>query len=142
MDEAVLLDTDVWSLLYVSSRKSSLPHVSAWRDALTGRVVAISAQTQAEVLFGALSSGWGPSRREQLTSRLAEFPTLPVSAAVIEAHAELRAQCAGHGHALGHKAHMGDAWVAATAIGYELPLAAIDGIYRGAPGLRLVLPSE
>jgi len=33
---------------------------------------------------------------------------------------------------------MGDAWVAATAIAYDLPLLAGDGIFRGAPGLRLL----
>jgi predicted nucleic acid-binding protein len=61
---------------------------------------------------------------------------------VIEAQAHLRAQCLGRGHALGQKLHVGDAWVAATAIAYDLPLAAIDGIYNEAPGLRLLSPPE
>lgn len=138
MDEAVVVDTDVWSLLFVSARGAGSVRATPWREALRGRVITVSRQTQAEVLFGARVSGWSSGRLDQLHRRLADFPSLPVTAAVVEAHAKLRAECQGRGHALAQKVHMGDAWVAATAIAYDLPLAAIDGIYREAPGLRLI----
>ncbi len=71
-------------------------------------------------------------------SRLSEYPILPVSDAVVEAHARLRADCQGAGHALAAHMHMGDAWVAATAIGFGLPLLSGDSVFMGAPGLALV----
>lgn len=116
MDEAVVLDTDVWSLLYVPARGAGSLKTASWRDALRGRVVTLSQQTQAEVPFGALVSGWSNARVEQLRHRLAEFPSLPVTSAVVDAHAQLRAECQGRGHALAQKIHVGDAWIAATAI--------------------------
>jgi hypothetical protein len=51
--------------------------------------------------------------------------------------ADLRA-----GHAIGQKLHDGDRWVAATAIRYGVPLVSHDGIFRGAPGLRLITELE
>ncbi len=140
MREAVVLDTDVWSLLFVSSRGADLPQAMSWREALRGRIVTVSAQTQSEVLYGALIRHWGPDRLDQLRRRLAEFPSLPVTGDVVDAHARLRADCQQQGHALAQKVLVGDAWIAATAISYDFPLAAIDGIYRGAPLLRLISP--
>jgi hypothetical protein len=40
------------------------------------------------------------------------------------------------------KEHTGDRWIAATAIRWEIPLLAGDGIYRHAPGLRLLDDEE
>lgn len=141
MADAVVLDTDVWSLLYARTHGADLPHLTAWREALRGMVVTISMQTQAEVLFGALISHWGEDRMSRLRRRLHEFPVLPVTTAVVEAHAQLRAECRRLGHPLEQPVHQGDSWVAATATSYDLPLASMDGIYVGAPGLRLVGPS-
>lgn len=57
---------------------------------------------------------------------------------VIAAHAELRARCSREGHPLHERIHMGDAWVAASALGHDFPLLAGDHIYHGCPSLRLL----
>jgi len=136
-DDVVLVDTDVFSCVVVTPRDRD-PRVTTWRRLLIGKEVALASQTEAELLFGAFSDGWGPRRMGVLRAEIACRVRLAISSEAIDAWARLRADCGGHGHALGDKAHMGDAWVAATAIAYDLPLLAGDGIFRGAPGLRLL----
>ncbi|MHB1613831.1 MAG: PIN domain-containing protein [Actinomycetes bacterium] len=132
----VLLDTDVWSHLYiVSGRRDS--RAPAWRTLLTGVGVAISAQTRAEVLAGMLIANWGEVRRDAARSQLNRTATVPVDERVIEAFAQLTAECRHLGHALQDKAHTGDRWIAATAIAWDLPLLSGDGVFVGAPGLWL-----
>jgi len=46
--------------------------------------------------------------------------------------------CRRAGHGLQNPAHAADRWVAACAVAKELPLFGRDGIYRDAPGLRLL----
>lgn len=52
-ERLAVVDTDVWSLLYLTSR-DTVPQVLAWRRALIGATVVIVAQTSAEIRFGAL----------------------------------------------------------------------------------------
>ena|SRR2546428_418981 len=63
-----VIDTDVWSYLYKASDEAKLyePH-------LFGNVLAISFQTQAELLRGAIAAGWGARRRQHLESRLKRY---------------------------------------------------------------------
>lgn len=131
-----MLDTDVWSRLFVGSRAA--PEVEAWRRGLMGAAVAVAQQTVAEVRFGARRRSWGPRRLEGIEQQLARTVIVPVTAQVVDAWVDLRVACEASGHALAAKEHMGDAWVAASAIGHDLPLLANDRIYRGAPGLRLL----
>jgi hypothetical protein len=52
--------------------------------------------------------------------------------------AQLRADCARAGHALGDKLHDGDRWIASAAIRLGLPLVSHDALFKGAPGLQLI----
>jgi predicted nucleic acid-binding protein len=56
--------------------------------------------------------------------------------------ASARAECRRAGHALANKQHMGDAWIAATALAYGLPLLSGDRIYAGVEGLHLLRDSH
>ena len=136
-DEVVLIDTDVFSCVVVTPKDRD-PRVTTWRRLLIGREVAVSAQTVGELLFGAFAAGWGARRLDALHAEIACRARLATTPEVVDAWARLRADCSEQGHALGHKLNMGDAWVAATAIAYDLKLLTGDGIYRGAPGLRLL----
>ena len=137
----VLLDTDAWSQL-VAARKLSSPRVTGWRRALEGRPLSISAQTRAEVLFGARKAGWGPARVEAMKASLDGIHIAYPTAETVDAWAFLRAECIRVGHPLQQKIHMGDAWVAATAISLDVPLLAADAVYDHAPGLRLLNPED
>lgn len=79
----------------------------------------------------------GGVRLAALRQQLARTPTLPVDDPVVEAFAHLFAECIRTGHALHQKAHVGDRWIAASAIAVDLPLLTGDGAFRGAPGLTL-----
>ena len=58
---------------------------------------------------------------------------------VIDSYAELSSLCRRVGHPLHDKVHTADRWVAASAVAKGLPLLGGDGIYRGAPGLSLLM---
>lgn len=133
----VLLDTDVWSHLFVAPRRRD-PRVPHWRELLLGASVAISAQTRAEVLAGIMIGGWREERAQSARQQLDATVTVPLDGAVIERYAELKAECARIGHALHDKQHTADRWIAASAAAHDLPLLSGDGIFRGVPGLRLL----
>jgi predicted nucleic acid-binding protein len=133
---AVVLDTDVWSSLFVTtSRRGS--RVDAWRRLLVGIDVVIATQTRAEALTGAFAGGWGARKTSELRAQLAATPTIPVDDLVVETYARLSALCKATGHALHQPRHASDRWVAASAIAAGLPLLSGDGIFEGAPGLEI-----
>ena len=134
---AAVVDTDVFSLLYVH-QGSPDPRVPSWRTLLAGTRVLVSFQTRTELLSGALANQWGARRMSQLRTILDQTPTIRADDDVIDAHATLVAECRRAGHALWDKQHTGDRWVASCAIAKHVELLAGDGIYQGAPGLVLV----
>lgn len=138
MTAASIVDTDVFSLVYVN-RRTNDERVQRWREHLAGRRILISFQTRAEVLAGARSSGWGERRMEQLLGVLNRMPTIYADDEIADAYAELVAECRRAGHALHAKQHSGDRWIAACAIAKNLELVAGDGVYRDAPNLSLVV---
>lgn len=88
--QAVLLDTDVFSALYVTPpgavAKQGHP-VGAWTAALTGLRPLISFQTRAEVLSGAYLARWGEKRIEGVLAKLDSTPTVDEDREVVEAYA-------------------------------------------------------
>lgn len=135
--EAVLLDTDVFSLLFIA-RKAQDSRIAGWRQRLGGGRVLIAFQTRAEILEGALERGWGGRRVTSTRHTLDQTPTVRPDDEVIDAYATLTAICRQNGHALRDGRHAGDRWIAACAIAKGLPLLSGDGIYRGAPNLDLL----
>lgn len=127
---SVLVDTDVFSRVFVSPRRTS-PEVQVWQELLAGRPVAIAFQTREETLAGALYAAWGSSRLDALRALLDATPTIRATTHVVETSARLYAGCRGRGHALQQPMHRGDRWVAACAAAYSLPIASADGIFDG-----------
>ncbi|WP_197522429.1 PIN domain-containing protein [Occultella aeris] len=137
----MLLDTDVWSVLFARSTRTPDARTETWRNLLVGCGLVIATQTKAEVLAGLAINDLGAKRRESILSQLAGTSRVPVTEDVIVAYADLTADCKRAGHALYAKQHTGDRWVAATAIAVGVPLLAGDGIYAGAPGLEILTDS-
>lgn len=131
---AAVVDTDVFSLMYLR-RANNDSRVAGWREYLTGRRVLISFQTRAEVLSGARSAQWGGRRMAETIEILDRTPTIRPDNEVVDAYAELAAECRRIGHGLQARDHTGDRWVAACAIAKRLDLLAGDAIYQGAPNL-------
>lgn len=133
---AVIVDTDIFSVVYIKRRAND--PVEQWQQRLRGKKVLISFQTRAEVLLGLRASNWGERRIAEATSRLDRVTLVPADAEVIDAFATLGAACKRSGHPLWGKQHTGDCWVAACAIAKGIPLLARDRIYLGAPRLELL----
>jgi predicted nucleic acid-binding protein len=136
----VLLDTDVFSPLFVSDRDSALRQghpIDDWNREIAGYRVVVSFQTRAEVLTGALQAGWGAVKLGSVRARLDMTPTIDEDREVVDAFAQLTADCRKVGHGLGAKQHTADRWIAACAIAKDIPLLAKDKIYLNAPGLWL-----
>ena len=80
-----------------------------------------------------------PVRRTAHVERLVHRSlVLPPDDETVWAFARLRADARRLGHALQQKEHMGDLWIAATAIRWGLPLVAHDAVFVGCPGLNLI----
>ncbi len=136
-EDVVVLDTDVYSWLYVRHGATAAPK-QALKDVLVGRSVAIAVQTRAELLIWPGVRGWSADRADRLREQLDNTPTVPVDERVIEAFVRMTVDCRRSGHALGQKEHVADRWIAATAIAIRRPLLTSDGIYLATPGLELL----
>jgi predicted nucleic acid-binding protein len=108
-----VIDTDVWSYLYKASDEAKLygPH-------LFGNVLVISFQTQAELLRGVITAGWGARRRQHLESRLKRYVIEHSSDALSLRWAEAMDSARRNGRPIA----AADAWVAATALHLGVPL--------------------
>ena len=135
-EQRVLLDTDVWTQLYLRARKGEV-RVQRWREQLLGVSVAISGQTRAEALAGLLLSNWGEDKLQDSRWQLDRTATIPFDEAVIQKYAELKSECQKIGHGPGQKVHAADRWIAATAAAHGLALLSGDGLFSGVPGLQL-----
>ncbi|HYB29259.1 MAG TPA: PIN domain-containing protein [Solirubrobacteraceae bacterium] len=93
--------------------------------------------TLISVLAYAGTAGWGQARMLRMEAKIHRVEVVHSGPELVAAYAQLRAECEAADYALGHKAHTGDRWIAATAIRLGIPLVSNDGIFRGAPGLQV-----
>lgn len=137
MSQLVIVDTDVWSLLFARSRRQDV-RIAGWQSLLRGCTVAIATQTRAEVLTGILDRDLGERASAAIVGQLDRMPTISVSEDVVRAYAALSQATKSAGHALWKKEHTGDRWIAATANAVDAPLLSGDSVFRRAPTLRLL----
>lgn len=127
--DRVVLDSNVVS--YIFNRN---PTAHYYRIRLQGARQFISFQTLEEAWYGAHSRGWGASRLQDLSSHLRRYEIIWPDTDLVEACARLRAERRAAGRELG----MADAWIAATAIMLNCPLASHDSHFAGIPTLSLI----
>jgi tRNA(fMet)-specific endonuclease VapC len=135
----LLLDTDVVIDLLRAGGEGE-----RWRRAVQGHRLVISFVTVAELWSGAYRRNWGERRRRDLRTRIETLIPIASTDELAEEWAHVVDDGARLGHPLGvtekekaHHAH--DAWIAATARMYDLPL--LTGNRRhfdGLPRLRLI----
>ena len=111
---SVVVDTDVAS--YIFKWHSSAQH---YADALSGSELILSFMSVAEMRMGALAGGWGIRRRALLERFIEGFIVVYADDALCTGWATLRADARAGGKSLGPQ----DAWIAATALGLDAPLA-------------------
>lgn len=134
MPGTVLLDTNVFTA-WLKPRSTLVP---LYGKHVFGRRIAIAQQTLAEARYGAVVAGWGDKRLDNLERLIHRSAILPADDETTWAYARLRAECRRIGHPLHQKQHVGDLWIAAAAIRWQLPLVAHDAVFVGCPGVDLL----
>jgi tRNA(fMet)-specific endonuclease VapC len=119
-----VVDTDVVSFIFRNDTRAALygPH-------LAGRVLTISFMTLAELDQWALERNWGVTRRQRLAEHLADYMVHPYDRDLCRWWATVRVAC----RRLGRPIEVADAWIAATALLYDIPRGVREAIrYRRA----------
>ena len=111
----IVVDTDVAS--YIFNWHSLAPK---YADALRGSELILSFMTVAELRMGAISAGWGDRRRLLLEQFIQRFELVYSDDGLCTVWARIRAEARAAGRALSPQ----DAWIAATALALDAPLAA------------------
>jgi predicted nucleic acid-binding protein len=126
----VVVDTDVVSFIFKEDTRGAL-----YRPHLDGQIAVIAAQTRAELEWWALKRNWGARRRDRLREELRNYVLAPFSEAVC-----LRwAQVMNNAQRTGRPISVGDAWIAATALAYAVPLITNNrDDFAGVTGLTLI----
>ena len=127
---AAVVDTNVAS--YIARRQS--PLADYYEQRLEGRRVFMSFQTVQELWFGAYRDNWGNRRKADLAEAIRHYeivwPTMSL--------AYLSAQLRSERQRAGRRLEVADAWIAATALSLQCPLASHDGDFDDIPGLELI----
>jgi tRNA(fMet)-specific endonuclease VapC len=127
---SVVVDTDVVSFIFKNH-----PIGGRYEADLGGRTLLISFMTLAELDRWAIQSKWGEARRQWLRLYLERFVILPYNRALCTKWAEVTVAAQERGYRI----ECADAWIAATALLYDLPLVTHNhDDYRGVPNLTLI----
>jgi tRNA(fMet)-specific endonuclease VapC len=128
----IVVDTDVASYIFNW-------HSSAQRyvDALRGSELILSFTSIAEMRMRAMAEGWGVRRRNVLEQFMRGFGAAYADDALCASWAAIRARARAEGRSLSPQ----DAWIAATALRLDAPLATNNrSDFEDIQQLRLLLP--
>jgi tRNA(fMet)-specific endonuclease VapC len=126
----LIVDTDVVSFLFKNH-----PIANFYDSELLGHTLVLSFMTVAELDRWVIQRNWGEARRNWLDQYLEPFVILPYTRALCTKWAEVTATA----QARGYRIECADAWIAATALLYDLPLVTHNRAdYRGVPELTLI----
>lgn len=98
----------------------------------------ISFMTSAEIYYGAEKGRWAQRRRLELENLLRKYPVAPYEEGMERLYARIMAERAREGRRLDEA----DAWIAATAVHYDAPLATNDKNFLRTPGLKVIMADE
>ena len=126
----LVVDTDVVSYLFKNHSVATLYDAD-----LLNHTLVVSFMTVAELERWAIQSKWGDARRNRLNWFLQPFTILAYDRVMCTKWAEVMVEA----QARGFRIEGADAWIAATALLYDLPLVTHNrDDYRGVPGLRII----
>lgn len=130
--DVVLLDTDIFSFLFKKDDR-----LQPYASHLKGKKLAISFMTVAELFQWASIRNWGIRRINQLEKSFDNYLIFPCDIELCRGWGEVRSMCRTVGHPISPQ----DAWIAATALRYELPLATHNiSDFEKVKGLNLIRP--
>ncbi len=109
----LLLDTNIVSYLFKRDSRAQ-----AYAPLLQGNRLAISFMTAAELYQWAVARNWGRARTERLEQQITTYLLIPPDLATCRTWGRLRAERQLAGQTIDTQ----DAWIAATALHFSLPL--------------------
>ena len=125
-----VVDTDVVSYLFKGDTRSEL-----YRPILTGKLLVVSFMTVAELDRWALDHNWGETRRLKMEQHLRSFVVYPFNRSLCSKWAEVMNVTRRNGRRMG----FADAWIAATALLYEIPIVTHNQTHFGVvDGLEVI----
>ena len=125
----IVADSNVVS--YIGRRS---PIAQYYLERFAGCEIAVSFQTVEELLFGAYLSNWGERRMADLQQQLDQYKIIWPDPDLVRICSKLRSQR----RIAGREMQVADAWIAATALYLDCPLASHDGDFDGIPNLHLI----
>lgn len=109
----LLLDTNIVSFVFKGDTR-----IKTYESHLKDCKLAISFMTVAELFQWAAVRNWGVRRTRQLEVALQDYVVLPFDVDLCRLWGRIRADCRSSGRPISPQ----DAWIAATAIRFEIPL--------------------
>ena len=126
----VLLDTNIVSFLFKGDSR-----MRDYAPYLLNQELAVALMTVAELYQWAVLHHWGATRQQQLEALITRYTILPADIPVCREWANVRAARV----AIGRPISSQDAWIAATALRYQLPLVTHNPAdYERIPNLRII----
>lgn len=126
----LVVDTDVVSYLFKQDTRGDL-----YKPHLQGHLLLISPMTRGELEFWALRHNWGQPRREAMRVHLKQFMLAPFREELCVKWAEATDSARRQGRVI----NSSDAWVAAVALHYDVPLITHNrSDYLGVANLKLL----
>lgn len=130
----LVVDTDIFVWL-TRGKKQAVPYAPL----VAGKRMVLSFATVAELWRGAHTQKYGEASKTKLEADIGLAVVVPPTSALTHEWAGLTASARSSGHPLGQKAQAHDAWVAATARYFEIPLlTGNQAHFQGVKGLQLV----
>jgi tRNA(fMet)-specific endonuclease VapC len=126
----IAVDTDVLSFIFKHDTRAS-----GYLHLLAGQTGLISFMTVAELRHWAERRNWGATRRRRLESFMSDFVVIHSSDKLCSAWATITSDCLRNGRTI----DTADAWIAATATYYGVPLITNNRAhYVGVVGLQVI----
>lgn len=110
---AAIVDTDVVSMLFKGDSRAR-----RYRDHISGRLLGISFMSLAELERWPLERNWSAFRKAELAQHLARYVVLPASRELCAKWAQVSWEARRKGRPI----QTADAWIAASALHYQVPL--------------------
>lgn len=130
----IVVDTDVFIWLTRGKKQAA-----RFVPLVAGKRVVLSFATVAELWRGAYANGYGEASRIKLEADIGLAVVVQPTHALTLEWARLTNDARTAGHPLGQKGQAHDAWVAATALHFNLPLLTENRRhFENAPGLTLL----
>jgi tRNA(fMet)-specific endonuclease VapC len=125
--DSVLLDTDVFSYILKNDSRGR-----AYQSHIQGKRACLSFMTVAELYRWTIMRNWQSKRVDQMRNEIKQHVVIPFDDAMAWQWAQIMSQ-------KGRPMASSDAWIAATAVRYDIPLVTHNRQhFAHVPGLRTI----